>query len=222
MFEIDGQISMTALKKKKVIDNKGATVGTIIDAVFDRAWNLHSFIIGGNFWEELRESLGIIEDIDPVVPIETITEISDKEIKLQLTQDDLKHKLEEGAVPEHSYWYSVLKRKIIKTEDEQKIGKIVNILFLPNNLWGFIIGGSRMEELLESIGLLRDYDFFLPPQHIRKVTENEIQIDVKKENLERTLNEKLLSAAELSNVINQATDPSKLDIFAFKKFNTYI
>ncbi|MGC9779077.1 MAG: PRC-barrel domain-containing protein [Candidatus Heimdallarchaeota archaeon] len=58
LCELDKHRSISDLRKKSVISQDGLVVGRIIDVVFDSKYRLHSFIIGGSRWEELRELMG--------------------------------------------------------------------------------------------------------------------------------------------------------------------
>ena len=81
-FELASFQTISEMRKKTIKSKDDLKIGHIIDVVFDDELNLHSFILGGSRWEEFREALGIIDDIDPIVPIEYIQSVGDKEILL--------------------------------------------------------------------------------------------------------------------------------------------
>ena len=98
--ELSEHRSISDLRKKKIISQDGLVVGRIIDAVFDADHNLHSFIIGGSRWEELRELMGFIDDIDPVIPCKSIVEVTDDTIKIKeksMNIEELKE-IKEGKI----------------------------------------------------------------------------------------------------------------------------
>ncbi|MHA1503355.1 MAG: PRC-barrel domain-containing protein [Candidatus Heimdallarchaeota archaeon] len=49
--------NISELRKKAVVCPDGRKMGRVIDVVFEENLNMHSFIIGGSFWEEFRESI---------------------------------------------------------------------------------------------------------------------------------------------------------------------
>lgn len=184
--------NITEMRKRTVLCSEESKVGRIIDVVFDAEYGLRSFIIGGDFWEEFREALGVIDDIDPVIPIENISEITEKEIKLNVPRGELKHKLEEGVIPPTALTYNNLRRKKVIDANGNKIGKIVNMVFLPCGEASFILGGPMLEELAEAMGLRTNWDLLLPVKYIEAITEETIKITAKQDTLEATLNNHLL------------------------------
>ncbi len=86
--------SFSELKKKKVRDADGFTVGNVVDIEFDENGD-EWFVLGGGFVEETLEMLHIRPDIDLLVPTEWIETIGDKEIVLKLTRFQLTATCEE-------------------------------------------------------------------------------------------------------------------------------
>ncbi len=212
-------ILFTELKKYKVVDPDGDIVGTPIDVVFDQELNLHSFIIGGSFWEEFRERLGIIDDIDPVVPLNAIESLEENIIRINVDKDQLKHKLEEDVFPDNAVWYSQLKRKKVESEDGTKIGKIINLMLLPENQFGFLIGGSMLQELAESLGLIRDWDLFLNKHFITAINDDRIKVKVNKQDLPATLNSRLLDEQEVQRYFAALRGKEKQELVALRRYH---
>ncbi|MCK5184972.1 MAG: PRC-barrel domain-containing protein, partial [Candidatus Heimdallarchaeota archaeon] len=155
---MDEYRTISELRKRSVISRDGLKIGRIIDVVFDSNYRLHSFVVGGSRWEELSEFLGIIEDIDPVIPADAVLEVTEDSININIPKDKLKHKLEEGVIPEDAFTYNELKRKKIFDNSNQKFGKVVNLVFLPCGEPALIIGGTGMEEFAESIKFNENID----------------------------------------------------------------
>ncbi|MHA1169035.1 MAG: PRC-barrel domain-containing protein, partial [Candidatus Hodarchaeales archaeon] len=79
---------LSELSKMDVIDKTGTKIGRINDvAFFDD--DCLSFIIGGSATEEFLEKIGVIDDVDLIVPRQNITSVQDNKIMVNLTRDEL-------------------------------------------------------------------------------------------------------------------------------------
>ena len=202
MCETEIHQTISELRKKTVVSSDGLKIGRIIDIVFDADFNVHSYIIGGSRWEELREALGFIDDIDPVVPVGNIAEITDKEIKLDIQKEKLSHKLEEGALPENAHTYSTLKRMKIIDSVGKVFGKIVNLVYVPCGDIAFIIGGNWFEEAGEKLGLKENVDLLLPFEYVDKISEEGIRLNLKMDDLKIAIDDKPLNPDEQRAYLN--------------------
>lgn len=194
--------SISDIRKKTVKCLGDLAIGHIIDVVFDQEHQLHSFIIGGTRWEEFRESLGIIDDIDPVIPINIISAVKEDTIEVKIAKEKLHHKLEEGIIPEKSFTYNNLKRKKIFDSKDNKFGKIINMGFLPNGKTVLIIGGSWFEELMENLGFRKNIDLLLPFEKIDSIDENNIRLNVPIDKLKLTIDNKPMTIDEQKEYLN--------------------
>jgi len=190
MCELDEFQTISEMRKKIVISKDDLKIGRIIDVVFDSDYNLHSFIIGGSRWEELKEFLGFIDDVDPVIPVASIQEITKDSIKLSVLKSKLKDKLEEGVIPNNAFTYSSLKRKKIYDSKDRKFGKIVNMVFLPCGEASFIIGGTWFEELSETLKFKENIDLLLPVDLIHSIDEKSIRLNIPYEDLHISIDNK--------------------------------
>ncbi|UCE09427.1 MAG: PRC-barrel domain-containing protein [Candidatus Thorarchaeota archaeon] len=83
----EGEIRLTKLEKLDIFDKDGVKVGRTIDVDFDvdgSAW----LTVGGSFFEEKLEAIGLREDIDIIVPTNVIESIGD-DVRLLVTKDNL-------------------------------------------------------------------------------------------------------------------------------------
>ncbi|MHA1126142.1 MAG: PRC-barrel domain-containing protein [Candidatus Heimdallarchaeota archaeon] len=176
LCKMDDCMSISDLRKKTVVSSDGLKIGRIIDVVFTADCKLHSFIIGGSRWEEIREKLGHIEDIDPVVPIESVKAIKEV-ILLDIPKEKLLNYTEEGAIPDNAVTYRTMKRNNIFDGREQRFGKIVNLVFAPTGEAAFIVGGSVFEEVIESLGIKENIDLFLPIVNVQEVIDKRIKLN---------------------------------------------
>ncbi|NHJ26320.1 MAG: PRC-barrel domain containing protein [Candidatus Lokiarchaeota archaeon] len=206
--------NISEMRKKAIICSDGKKIGHIIDVVFDSKFQLHSFIVGGSFWEEFRESLGIIDDIDPVVPVENIVEINSREIRIDLHKDQLKHKFEEEIFPKNGFLYSNLKRKGITDIYDRKIGKICNMVFLPCGEASFIVNCPKGKNFVPK-GITSKWDLLLPSNEIESISNEKIKLNINAETLEKTLNNHILDADAARNYLNSLEQKNTAELRAF-------
>jgi sporulation protein YlmC with PRC-barrel domain len=190
------------MRKKTIYCSEGNKVGTIIDVVFTPELKLHSFIVGGSLWEELREQLGFIDDIDPVIPVDNVKEILKDKIVLRVPKKELKHKLQKDVFPENAITYSYLKRKDIIDQKGKIIGRIVNLIFVPCGEAIFVLGGSMFKEFVEKLGLKQNIDLLLPLDLIKDISDKGITLTKNREQLEATIDNKPLDNEAQRDYLN--------------------
>lgn len=215
--ELDTHYNISEMRKKTVVCSKGSQVGNIQDIVVNNQYQLESFIIGGSFWEEFRERIGIIQDIDPVVPANNIAEISEKKIVLKIPKEELRHKLEEGVISPTALTYTLLKRKRVIDSKGKSLGKIVNMVLLPCAEIAFIIGGTRLEEIAESIGFKENWDLLLPVKYIKSVDVETITLNVSQDKLEATLDNRLLEDDKAKEYLDSLKTKGSAEMRALKQ-----
>lgn len=221
LCKLDNYENISEMRKKAIISPDGKKIGHIIDVVFDEDYYLHSFIIGGSFWEEFRENLGIIDDIDPVLPADNIVKIGKKEITIDLSKEKLKNKFESDAFPKNAHFYSSMKRKVIIDYHEKNIGKICNLIFLPCGEAAFLLNCSLPKEYIPK-GITSEWDLLLPSGEINTISHNQIRINVKAENLEKTLNHHLLDAEAARTYLNSLKEKKTAEMRAMLRVNPSI
>ncbi|NHJ47568.1 MAG: hypothetical protein FK733_07260 [Asgard group archaeon] len=202
MCETDKYHTIAALRKKMVKSVDDLDIGHVIDVVFNEEFQIHSFILGGSRWEEFRERLGIIDDIDPVIDVSTIRSIDEDVIQLSIAKSRIPHKLQEDVIPENAFIYSSMKRKKIVDTLENKFGKIVNLGVLPCGEPIFVIGGTWFEELSERLGFKENVDLLLPSSKIESIDEKTIKLNVPLDKLNLTVDNKPMTAEEQREYFN--------------------
>ncbi|MBD3189427.1 MAG: hypothetical protein GF308_02230 [Candidatus Heimdallarchaeota archaeon] len=217
LCELDNHYNISEMRKKTVICSKGSKIGNIQDIVVNNQYQLESFIIGGSFWEEFRERLGIIKDIDPVVPVNNVAEITKNEIILNLPKEELPHKLEEGVISPTAITYNLLRRKKVIDSKGKTIGKIVNLVILPCAEIAFIIGGPRLEEIAESIGFKENWDLLLPIKYIKSVDDETITINVSQDKLKVTLDNRLIEDEKVKDYLDSLQTKGSAEMRALKQ-----
>lgn len=83
----DNEILFSNLKKYKIIDNQGEKIGHPID--FKYTNNRVQLLIGGGFFRDLIESIGLIKDIEFIIHQHYIVEILDKTITISKSKKQL-------------------------------------------------------------------------------------------------------------------------------------
>jgi sporulation protein YlmC with PRC-barrel domain len=83
-----GEIRWSELSKKHIIDKEDVRIGKAVDIDFDVDGSA-SLTVGGGIIEETLEKIGLKDDIDIIVPAETIESMSNV-IKLKVSKDELK------------------------------------------------------------------------------------------------------------------------------------
>ncbi|MFW9847848.1 MAG: PRC-barrel domain-containing protein [Candidatus Thorarchaeota archaeon] len=81
------EIRLSKLEKLQIVDKNGEVVGKAIDVDFDVDGSA-SLIVGGGFFEEKLEALGLKSNVDIIVPGKVIESIGDK-VKLSVLKKDL-------------------------------------------------------------------------------------------------------------------------------------
>jgi sporulation protein YlmC with PRC-barrel domain len=204
MCELKRFENISDMRKKIIVCSDGKKIGRINDIIFDSKLNIKSFIIAGSFWEEFRESLGIIDDIDPIVPVEHILEVTEDEIKIDLQKDQLQHKLSEGIITPDTITYNALKRKQVIDYNMHPIGKICNMVFLPCGEAAFILSCPRQTDMTPK-GFGTKWDLLLPAVDIESINIKTVKISVKAESLEKTIGEHLLDKKAADTYLNSLT-----------------
>ncbi|MFX1368810.1 MAG: PRC-barrel domain-containing protein [Promethearchaeota archaeon] len=82
-----GEIRLSSLEKMNVIDENGVNVGKAVDIDFDVNGDV-SLTVGGGFFEEALERIGLKADVDILVPGTVIDRI-DKNIHLKVAKNEL-------------------------------------------------------------------------------------------------------------------------------------
>ncbi len=90
---LGNDIRLSELSKAKVIDADGMNIGSVIDIWWDTEGDIW-LVVGGGFFEETMEKLGIYPDIDLLVHSRDLEEITEKQIKLKLTKFQLESNCE--------------------------------------------------------------------------------------------------------------------------------
>ncbi len=87
------EMRLSQIEKLAILDKHGEKVGKAIDVDFDKDGKA-SLIVGGGFFEEKLEAIGVKKDVDIIVPSQAISNIG-KEIRLNVAKDELALTMEE-------------------------------------------------------------------------------------------------------------------------------
>ena len=131
------------------------------------------------------------ENIDPIVPLTSIAHIDEKKKKivLKVAKSDLKTTDNNFVAPEGMLQYIKLKKLPIYEKGNEKIGRVIDIHFLKQGGYKFIVGGSALEEFLEKVRVIPDKDLIIPGNAVTEISDK-IQIKLQKTDLLSTLEAK--------------------------------
>ena len=190
-MEIHRSICCKELMKLNVMGSKGKKIGHINDFTFtfNGSLKLSQFILGGGIWEEILESLKLRPDKDPIFNASLIKRIGDQ-IQLDTDVESLKTTLDECAISDDEIRLSELSKLDIFDENGVKIGNVIDVDFDVDGKASLIVGGSFVEEKLESLGIKPDIDIIVPDDVIESISDK-IQLMVTKDELESTLEDVL-------------------------------
>ncbi|RDE16081.1 MAG: hypothetical protein C4K47_02050 [Candidatus Thorarchaeota archaeon] len=179
------------LKKKDVVDSTGRKIGHIGDLTFtfDKSLKLSQFVLAGPSWEEFLESVKIRPDRDPVFTASLIKKMGDK-VYLDTTANSLKTTLDKGSIKNNEIRLSKIQKLEIVDKDGAKVGHTVDIHFDMDGSASLIVGGSFIEEHLESAGIKRDIDVIVPATTIASIGDK-VTLLVSKEVLGKTVSDAL-------------------------------
>ncbi len=219
-MEINQSICCRELRKADVMDTGGNKVGKIHDLAFKFDGELHltKFILAGQRFEEILETLHIRKDNDPVFDASLIEKIGDK-IKLNKSINSLKTTIDEGAIGKDEIRLSKLEKLEIIDKNGAKVGKAVDVDFDVDGSASLIVGGGVIEETLESIGVKKDIDIIVPGKVIDSITDK-IQLGVAKDELKLTMVEMLKKKEQIKAQSDLAVhrDVSKVRLFSQRPF----
>jgi len=190
-MEISGSVKCIDLKKKDVVDSTGRKIGHIGDLTFtfDRALKLSQFVLAGPAWEEFLESVKVRPDRDPVFNASLIKKMGDK-VYLDTTANSLKTTLDKGTIRSGEIRLSKLEKLEIIDKEGAKVGHTVDVHFDSDGSASLIVGGSFIEEHLESAGIKRDIDIIVPATAIASIGDK-VKLLVSKEVLGKTVSDAL-------------------------------
>ncbi|MCK5240482.1 MAG: PRC-barrel domain-containing protein [Candidatus Thorarchaeota archaeon] len=90
----EGDMRLSKFSKLPIMDSDGMKVGNVIDVWFDingEPW----LVVAGGIMEEVMERLSVLPDIDLLIPMQFLDNISEKEIKLKYTKFQLESTCED-------------------------------------------------------------------------------------------------------------------------------
>ena len=179
------------LSQFRVEDKNGKIIGRPGDALFSKKdLSIDSLILFGGMLEEKMEDFHLRENIDPIVPLTQIASIDEKKKKivLKVAKEELKTTNNTFVAPEGMLQYIKLKKLPIYEKSNEKIGRVIDIHFLKEGGYKFIVGGSGLEEFLEKVRIIPDKDLIIPVNAVTEISDK-IQIKLHKLDLLSTLEE---------------------------------
>ena len=125
------ELKYSDIRGKDVVDSKGKKVGEVNDWIFgcgENKLNPKYIVLGGGRVQEFLESIGARPDIDPVVSLNDVDQITDK-VYLKVDSESLKKTIDPGVLDKSDYTFSKLTDIKVIDSDGFKIGFIIDIWF---------------------------------------------------------------------------------------------
>ena len=182
------------LSNFKVIDKNNKEIGHVGDVLLDKnKLSINSLIVHGSFLEEKLEDLGVREDIDPIVPVNLISNVDQVKTTIKLSEEKgkLKTTTKNWKPSDDVYQFSRLKKTPVIDSTKKKIGSIIDIFWRSEDNYVLILGGGRLEEFLESIKVFADKDLIVPKANVSSFSYAEIILNVAEISLKNTIIENL-------------------------------
>jgi sporulation protein YlmC with PRC-barrel domain len=143
------KLNLTSLRFKRVIDPNGKNLGRIKDAVVDkRNLSVRGFVIKGGAWEELLEKLGIMKDVDPLLPMALIEKITDENVVINKLYSELQNAMDPAALTDDEVFFSRFKEMPVFDKNGDEIGFITDVHF-DNKKLSYQLGGKKFIEFLK-------------------------------------------------------------------------
>lgn len=190
MFKDGDDIFFSQLTKYKVYGSDGKSIGRIGDALLKKDnLSLSSLILYGSFLEEKLESVGLRDDVDPIVSVSDIQseEIQEKKIIISKSKAEIPTTTSKWEAPADHWQFSKLKKIPVFGKDAKKIGTIIDICFHNDGLYTLVLGGGFLEEFLESIKIFPDKDLLVPSSSIKEIKNDQILLKESEIDLRTTL-----------------------------------
>lgn len=163
-------IDFNNLTSLKVIDSNGSKIGRIKDALINkRDLSLKGLVILGSFLEEKLEDLKIKKDIDPIISLDCIIQVSEQAIILNKSKSDCQN-LAEVANQDISGQEFVLFSKLREfpvTNDQMNIfGGLINF-YINNNEINYQFGGKEFIKYLQSNYMTENLSYIIHPTKLK-------------------------------------------------------
>ncbi len=181
-------IRFSQMMKKNVVDSTGKNIGTVNDFIVSYTPNsvsLKSVVLGGGRIREFLESIGLRPDVDPVFQMDCISQIQD-DIELITSGERLKTTLDEGSIGKGDMRLSKFSKLPIMDSDGMKVGNVIDVWFDINGEPWLVVGGGKLQETMERIGVIPDIDLLIPKEYIDNISEKDVKLKYTKFQLEAT------------------------------------
>ncbi|OLS20903.1 MAG: hypothetical protein HeimC3_38140 [Candidatus Heimdallarchaeota archaeon LC_3] len=143
-------LNLGSLKFKTVLDANGKKLGRIKNAVINkRTLTVRGFVIKGNIWEEVLEDIGLITDHDPLLPLDLIEKITEKNIVINKIKNELKNAMEPTALTDDEIFFSSFREMPVYDKNGDEFGFIIDIHFNKGTI-SYELGGKKFVEFLKS------------------------------------------------------------------------
>ncbi|MCY3411710.1 MAG: hypothetical protein INQ03_08775 [Candidatus Heimdallarchaeota archaeon] len=184
--QFSGLRFMEDIKNATVYDSNNVKLGRVLDCLVkqtEEGVDLTKFTIGGSYWEELLEDMGLKPDVDPVFGVEVIESVAPKSIKLSVPGEELKSTtIDPDAIDADEFKLSHLSDIQLVDSNDEPLGNIIDIKFAGGH-FQFVLGDGSWKEMLEDLGLREDIDFLISPKFVNSFDQKVLKLSQGKADL---------------------------------------
>ncbi len=155
-----GQVMLSEIRSKSVIDVTGKVYGKISDVILTRdSLSLVGYVLSGSKVEELLEKFKIRKENDPVVLVTDIEKTAENAIFLTKSIGSLPDK-EVFQIKDYIFLSELLNIQIYDF-NANSIAEIVDVVVIKGDVLAFLLGGNVFSDLLSRNGCSSSLVYFV-------------------------------------------------------------
>lgn len=183
-------LSLSTLRHLRVRDGQGQFIGRIRDAVVHKeTLALRGFVVHGSLLEESLEALKLRKDVDPLISLDDITEITESTLTINKAAVDLPNAAA-GTLADDDLLFSALRKIPVLDVHGQALGVLADVFMDEAGKPAYQLGGESFLLYLKKMHCATDLMYLLTPDDIQHIGEGyQIRMDIM--SLERDLKRSL-------------------------------
>jgi len=172
-------LSLSALRHLRVQDATGQAIGRIRDAVVQReTLALRGFVVHGSRLEEALEAANLRKDVDPLVSLDDITQVTERTLTINKAASELPNAAPE-ALAEDDMLFSALRKIPVLDVHGQLLGILADVYMNEDGTPAYQLGGESFLLYLKKTHCATDLMYLLTPDRIQHTGDGyQIQTDI--------------------------------------------
>ncbi len=172
-------LSLSALRHLRVQDATGQAIGRIRDAVVQReTLALRGFVVHGSRLEEALEAANLRKDVDPLVSLDDITQVTERTLTINKAASALPNAAPE-ALAEGDMLFSALRKIPVLDVHGQALGSLADMYMNEDGTPAYQLGGESFLLYVKKAHCATDLMYLLTPDRIQHTGEGyQIQTDI--------------------------------------------